>query len=202
MKYERRHPTPAFVGAYLFCCCVQAVYTMCVHVFLLSLGERGARPLLLACSRCSFREIRISEVRLLLQPSLLSLSLLLLLLLYYAVVYVLFNGARRVPPLPRNSGNYRYACYGACRGGTWLIVPLCMHLLRLPCSSASPSTINLRYYRAAHYVIPYHIMVVFLLELQSRLGDKPLEFQVLCPKISPRWDCSTKIGIKFSVRGP
>ena len=31
-----------------------------------------------------------------------------------------------------------------------------------------------------------------LLELQSRFGDTPLKFQVVCPKLSPKRDCSPK----------
>ena len=30
------------------------------------------------------------------------------------------------------------------------------------------------------------------LELQSRFGDKALKFQVICPQLSPKRDCSFK----------
>ena len=36
------------------------------------------------------------------------------------------------------------------------------------------------------------ILGLTLLELQSRFGDTPVKFQVVCPKLSPKRDCSPK----------
>ena len=40
--------------------------------------------------------------------------------------------------------------------------------------------------------INQNVFVLTLLELQSRFGDTPVKFQVVCPKLSPKRDCSPK----------
>ena len=37
-----------------------------------------------------------------------------------------------------------------------------------------------------------HTFMLTPLELQSRFGDTPAKFQVVCPKLSPKRDCGSK----------
>ena len=56
-----------------------------------------------------------------------------------------------------------------------------------------------RYFRFPLLFFFVSSVVSALLELRSRIGDNPLKFQVICPQLSPKRDCSPKRDIDTPV---